>query len=214
MLRRGAFAPLRWLEMTAQSTSTVSRRLAGLVLAGGEGSRFGGPKAWARLPDGRSFLEACTATLRAAGADLVVATVPPGAADPTIDGLDAVPLPEPGLDMFASLRIGLRRLLLQSGWARVSVLPVDHPLVRPDAVVALVSQGGAGVVPRYRGKRGHPVVVDRRIAENIATGSLEGPTLRTVLVRVGAVDLEVDDPGTVANCNTPRALERALERSG
>ena len=110
---------------------------AGLILAGGEGSRFGGPKAWALLPDGRTFLEACTASLRAGGAGPVVATLPPGSNDPQIEGLVVVPLPQPGLDMFASLRIGLRRLIGEDGWTRVAMLPVDHPLVQSATVAAL-----------------------------------------------------------------------------
>ena len=61
--------------------------IAGLILAGGVGSRFGGPKAWAVLPDGRTFLDACVASLLGAGADPVVATLPPGSKDPEIDGL-------------------------------------------------------------------------------------------------------------------------------
>jgi CTP:molybdopterin cytidylyltransferase MocA len=185
-----------------------------LILAGGAGSRFGGPKAWALLPDGRTFVQACTASLRAAGADPVLATLPPGSNDPQIEGLVVIPLPEPGLDMFASLRIGLRRLVGEEGWNRVALLPVDHPLVRPRTVTVLAVSTPSAVIPSYRGKRGHPVVIDRATAEMIASDRLAGPTLREVLRGVGAVDLEVDDPGTVANCNTPGALETAWRSVG
>ena len=34
-----------------------------VILGGGEGKRWGGPKAWAPLPDGRSFLEACASPI-------------------------------------------------------------------------------------------------------------------------------------------------------
>jgi CTP:molybdopterin cytidylyltransferase MocA len=184
--------------------------LAGLILAGGVGSRFGGPKAWARLPDGRTFLEACCETLFAAGIAPVVATLPPASDDPEISGLIAVPLGEPGLDMFASIGVGLGRLVKELVWDRVALLPVDHPLVRPAAVAALAGCEAPAAIPSYRGKHGHPVVFDRTTAEHIVSGSLVGPTLREVLRAVGAVDVDVDDPGTVANCNTPDALRRAL----
>jgi CTP:molybdopterin cytidylyltransferase MocA len=187
-------------------------RLAGLILAGGEGKRFGGPKAWAELPDGRSFLGACAAALVDGGAAPVVATLPPGSPDPGVDGLDAVPLPEPDLDMFASAQVGLRRLLEHGNWDRVAVLPVDHPLVRPQTVAALAAGDGPAVIPSCAGKHGHPVVLDRSTAAAVAGGRLPGPTLREVLVEVGVGVLEVDDPGTVANCNTPDALRRALAR--
>jgi hypothetical protein len=44
----------------------------------------------------------------------------------------------------------------------------------------------------------------------IAEGLLDGPTLRDVLRAVDAVDIEVDDRGVVANCNTPEALQEAI----
>lgn len=185
--------------------------LAGLILAGGMGSRFGGPKAVALLPDGRTFLEACNATLHAAGAGPVLATLPPGFDNPEIDGLVAVTLRERGLDMFASLRIGLQRLVGEEGWNRVALLPVDHPLVRPATVAALAACGAPAAIPSYRGKHGHPVVIDRPTADGVVSGALPGPTLREVLREVGAADVEVDDPGAVANCNTREALERALQ---
>jgi CTP:molybdopterin cytidylyltransferase MocA len=184
--------------------------LAGLILAGGEGARFGGPKAWAPLPDGRTFLEACADSLFAAGAGRVEATLPPGSDDPRIEGLVAVPLPEPGLDMFASLRVGLERLVREGGWTRVALLPVDHPLVRPETIAALARSEAAAAIPSFGGKRGHPVVIDRATAEMIACGRVAGPTLRGVLGEIGAADVEVADPGAVANCNTPEALTRAL----
>ena len=184
--------------------------IAGLILAGGEGSRFGGPKAWALLPDGRTFLEACAATLRGGGAASVVATLPPGSNDPQIDGLNVVDLPEPGLDMFASLRIGLQRLVGEAGWTRVALLPVDHPLVQSATIAALASSGAPAAIPNHHGKHGHPVVVDRATAEMIASGGISGPTLREVVREIGAVEVEVNDPGATANCNTPDALARAL----
>jgi hypothetical protein len=35
--------------------------------------------------------------------------------------------------------------------------------------------------------------------------------MREVLKAVGAVDLDVDDPGVTANCNTPATLSAALK---
>lgn len=185
--------------------------LAGLILAGGEGRRFGGPKAWAGLPDGRTFLEACSATFLGAGAVRVVATLPPESPDPGMSGLLALPLPASGLDMFGSLRVGLEHLIQSEDWDRLAVLPVDHPLVRPETVRALAAERGRAVIPSCRGKHGHPIVVDRDVAASIVCGEYEGPTMREVLRAAGSVDLDVDDPGVTANCNTPAALSEALK---
>ena len=188
--------------------------VAGLILAGGAGERYGRPKAFAALPDGRSFLEACAELLAAGGAAPLLATLPPGSAERGSPPLDALVLPTPGLPMFESLRLGLARLLARPEWIAVVVLPVDHPIVAPATVAALASSGADAAVPSHGGKHGHPVLLSRRVAERVASGALAGPTLREVLHAVGARTVEVADAGVIANCNTPEALAAALVRRG
>ncbi len=189
---------------------TSPQPFAGLILAGGEGKRWGGPKAWATLPDGKTFLESCFGILREAGARPIVATLPPGADDPGIDGLMAVALPTAGLDMFASIKAGLDRVMDFSEWQKVALLPVDHPLVTADAVITLANTTAPAAIPSFGGKHGHPVCVTRSVVEKIVGAELTGPTLREVLRTVGAVDVPVGDIGVIANCNTPDALREAL----
>ncbi|HPW56558.1 MAG: NTP transferase domain-containing protein [Thermoanaerobaculaceae bacterium] len=188
-------------------------RLGGLILAGGRGERFGGPKAFAVLPDGRTFLAACAGAFAGAGARPVVATVPPDGSIPTDPGVVPVPLPGTGLDMFASLVVGLDRLLAEPAWQVAVILPVDHPLVLAATIAKLAAAldgRGAAARPVHGGKHGHPIAVARPVAERIVAGELSGPTLREVLRAVETVDVPVDDPGVVANCNTPERLTAAL----
>jgi len=184
---------------------------SGLILAGGEGRRWGGPKAWAELPDGRSFLRSCFDVLRAAGAKPIVATLPPGTDNPGPKGLAEVVLPSSGLDMFASLAAGLCHLVDTLDWSVVAILPVDHPLVSPRTVTALSEATTTAAIPSFNGKHGHPVCLARSVAESIVDETLTGPTLREILHLVGAVDVNVEDPGVITNCNTPEALTEALK---
>ncbi|MCU0291710.1 MAG: NTP transferase domain-containing protein [Thermoanaerobaculaceae bacterium] len=191
----------------------MAQASAGLILAGGRGERFGGPKAFASLPDGRTFLVACASALREAGARPLVATLPVDCPDPGVEGMLPLSLPEPGLDMFASLRLGLGLLLTAPDWDAVVVLPVDHPLVRSATVRVLVEAVGGdalAVRPGYRGKHGHPVGLARSVAVALVSGELPGPTLREVLHAVVVADVDVDDPGVTANCNTPERLAAVL----
>ena len=188
----------------------MASRVAGLILAGGAGVRFGGPKAFATLPDGRTFLAACAGALADGGASPIAATLPPGAEPRDRQGLTAVPLAAPDLPMFESIRAGLGVLLATPGWDTVVVLPVDHPLVHSDTVRALAAAGADAAIPSFRGKHGHPVALARDVAATIASGERPGPTLREVLHAVRTVVVAVDDPGTTANCNTPAALAAAL----
>jgi molybdenum cofactor cytidylyltransferase len=195
----------------AEPTSTP---FAGLILAGGEGRRWGGPKAWAQLPDGRTFLEACAEALAGGGAAPVAATLPPAPAGRTPKALEIVTLPEAGLDMFASLRQGLEALGRFESWRAVVVLPVDHPLVAPATVAALVSASAPVALPSFKGRHGHPLCLRRDLAEAVVDGRLPGPTLREVVKAAGWVDVAVEDPGVRANCNTPEALEAGLSSVG
>jgi len=115
--------------------------------------------------------------------------------------------------MFGSLKIGLHHLIQSEDWERLAVLPVDHPLVRSETVRKLVAAAGRAIIPSNRGKHGHPICIDREVASSIVCGDIDGPTMREVLRAVGSVDLEVDDPGVTANCNTPDALSAALNAS-
>lgn len=199
--------------MPTPSSGTVVRTpFAGLILAGGEGRRFGEPKAFARLPNGRTFLEACSEALRAAGASPLAATVPLRHAGHEVPGLRQIPLPDEGMDMLASLRWGLRHLISDRSWGAVVVLPVDHPLVGAEPIRQLVAASAAAAVPIYRGRRGHPVCLGREVAAGIAHERLAGSTLRAILGSVGTVEIAVDDPGVTANCNTPQALRDALSK--
>ncbi len=184
-------------------------RFSGLILGGGQGRRWGGPKAWAEVPDGRTFLESCVAMLAEAGAQPIVATLPPGASAP---GIEALALPEDGLDMFASLRLGLGRLLDFDGWELVVMNPVDHPLVTSATVRALVKNGRSAAIATVRGKHGHPICLARNLAERVVSDPNSGPTLRHVLREAGAIDVSVDDFGVISNCNTPEMMAEHLER--
>jgi molybdenum cofactor cytidylyltransferase len=191
----------------------VANQALGVILAGGRGERFGGPKAMALLPDGRTFLEACAAILAQAGVVSVVATLPPRAPVSVPTGVRAVVLPEEGLAMLDSLRIALALGLQEPGWNVAVIQPVDHPLVLPRTVQALVAAlptgGAAAALPGYRGKHGHPVAVTRDVCTGIESRRHPGPTLREVIHAVPCLDVPVEDAGIVANCNTPERLAEA-----
>ncbi|MCP4899319.1 MAG: NTP transferase domain-containing protein [bacterium] len=185
---------------------------AGLIMAGGQGRRWGGPKAWAQLPDGRTFLQACSSALVTAGVSPILATLPPGSSAPGIAELETLALPEDGLDMFASLRLGLERLLSLGDWQMVVMNPVDHPLVSSLTIQALISAEAPAAIATVHGKHGHPICIARSTAENVVSNPDSGPTLRHVLRRAGAIDVAVEDFGAISNCNTPEMLASHLTR--
>ena len=77
------------------------------------------------------------------------------------------------------------------------------------AVVAKFRERHAIVSPRYKGKRGHPVVMPLALRDEIAATA---PTanLHDVIHhhQNERVDLDVDDPGVVRDVDTPADLQR------
>ncbi len=88
------------------------------------------------------------------------------------------------------------------------------PYVRPEtvrAVVAKYRERAAIVSPRYRGKRGHPVVMPLALRDEIAAMAATA-NLHDVIHhhQDDRVDLDVDDAGVVRDVDTRADLERPV----
>jgi molybdenum cofactor cytidylyltransferase len=188
--------------------------VAALVLAAGASRRMGRPKAL--LPHGGSTFLGCVAgTACEAGLDPLVVVV--GAAAQSIAATHPELVPRlvindrPDLGQLHSLRLGLARL--GAGVEAAVVLPVDHPLVTSDTVRALVAafaaQGAPIVLPTYGGRRGHPTLFARAVFDELGRAPLvEGA--RAIVRRDPdrVCEVPVDDPGILANVDTPEAYGR------
>jgi len=113
---------------------------------------------------------------------------------------------DPASDMAGSVRAGLR----VTGTDVVLVFPADFPLVAPATIKELVSVPGSGIlIPRYRGKGGHPVLFPGKLLEEINTV----PTLMTLIARhrdkVRYVD--VPDRGILLDLDTPEDYRQMCE---
>lgn len=178
-----------------------------VVLAAGMGRRVGRPKASLRI-GAETFLARVVRTCAAAGCEPVVAVVPSAGPFDAAGAIEVVnPRPDDG--PLASVRLGLRALPP----APVVLFPVDHPLVLPATVAALAraasrSDGASFARPVSDGKRGHPIALSAAAALALASAPLDG-TLRDALSPFAAIDVEVSDPGVLANLNTLEDLRRA-----
>lgn len=138
----------------------MTARVAGILLAAGEGSRLGRPKALVEL-GGRTLAERGVALLRDGGADPVLVVT--GAVPVSVPGTRTVRNPDWATGMGSSLAAGLRALAATDVAAAVIAL-ADQPLVGAEAVRRLIAacQGGAGVaVAAYDGKPRNPVLIAR-----------------------------------------------------
>lgn len=129
---------------------------AGLVLAAGEGRRFGGPKAPFEL-DGERLVDRAVRVLREGGCDPVYVVL--GAWQGEVPGAIVVVNPDWPEGMGSSLRTGLATLTGPAGIDRVVITLVDLPGLTGVAVARLVTSPARIAQACFAGERGHPVVL-------------------------------------------------------
>jgi len=186
--------------------------VAGVLLAAGAGTRFGGPKALARDASGTPWLVSRVAALRGGGCDpvLVVLGAEAGAARALLpDGAEPVVADDWAQGMSASLRAGLRAAAaLERPPVAALVALLDVPGLTPAAVARLVQRAaGPRALARaaYAGRAGHPVLLGRShwsAAAAAATGDRgAGPYLK----RAGAELVECSDVADGDDVDSPDA---------
>lgn len=119
------------------------------------------------------------------------------------------PAPEQG--MLSSLQWGLRAVPADCG--AVLFTPVDHPAVRAETVRALAAVSAPVAIPVFEGRRGHPVLIARSVADEILALPIEArasDVIRRHLDR--AIMVEVNDRGVVEDIDDPAAYGRLLSR--
>jgi len=192
--------------------------IAGLILAAGESSRMGTPKA-TLLYRGRTFLELIVQTLRAGGLERIAVVLGHQAEEiqrkVKVEPARVVINPDYRSGQTSSLQAGLRSLLADDLEAVVLGL-VDHPAIIAETVsriVATFRQGGAPVViPTYHGRRGHPVLIGRELFEELLR--LNGDAgANTVVRRYRPVTqfVEVEDEGILIDVDDPEIYRRLTQ---
>ena len=195
--------------------------LTGVILAAGDSTRMGSPKATILDDAGVPFVVRIARTLFDAGLPEVVVIT--GRDHETAAGAVGsvtwkvaprlVRNPDPSRGQLSSLWTALDAC---SGRADAIVMTlVDIPLLARDTVETVVAtwlRTGAPIVrPEYGGRRGHPVVFDRAIFDELRRAPLDGGA-RTVLAAhyQEIVTVAVPDPGCVVDLDTPDEYRRAM----
>ncbi len=117
--------------------------------------------------------------------------------------------------MFSSLQAGVRRLA--PSCEAFFVLPADHPFVRPETVLSLMSafRSGKGKIcrPSYQKRWGHPPLIPAALVPAILSFDKPGG-LRGLLSRYEGqtATVECDDPGILTDMDTREDFARAKEQ--
>lgn len=177
--------------------------VAGLVLAAGEGRRFGGPKAPVII-EGERLVDRAVRVLREGGCDVVFVVL--GAWQGDVTEALCVPNSEWPEGMGSSLRAGLAAIATEEDIDRVVVTLVDLPGLSGEAVARLVSSPARIVQAAYDGERGHPVMIGREHWSGVIEVARGDRGARDYLrARAGEVALvEVGDVASGEDLDVPR----------
>ena len=191
------------------------RVLSAVILAAGDSSRMGAPKAALVTPDsGDSFIARIVGTLRAADVeDLVIVTGRHH--DAVIDALTRdrvmhspriVRNPDPSRGQLSSLLVGMDAVVTARTEALMMTL-VDVPLVRVSTVIAVIDEWRRSRAPIVRpaigDRHGHPVIFDRVVFDEIRRAPQDAGAKSVVRAHEHEiVNVPVDDEGCLRDVDT------------
>jgi molybdenum cofactor cytidylyltransferase len=201
--------------------------IPGIILAAGLSKRMGTPKALLSAGagrDGPTFVRLLAHTLLDGGVTdvLVVGRLDDEALQREVDSLGAsvrfVPNDRADTGQLSSVVAGLNAAD-RPGVRGILVTPVDAPFVRSSTIRALIATTSAAhppvVRPAYHGRHGHPVIFSRAVFDELRRAD---PSIGAKAVvhahTADVVNLEVDDPGVLADIDTPEDYERIIKDFG
>ncbi len=192
--------------------------LPAVILAAGDSTRMGFPKALLLTPAGRLFVASIADTFAAAGiTDIVVVTGRDH--DRIADALahERLPVsprvvrnPDPSRGQLSSLLLGIESVPANAPAAVVTL--VDVPLVTAETVRLVISEWQRTNAPIVRpaiGERhGHPVVFDRCLFNELRNAPLDAGAKAVVRAHADdIVNVAVTDAGCLIDVDTPRDYE-------
>ncbi len=167
---------------------------------------------------GRPAVRSCAETILEADIqDVVVVTGANGQeTESALEGLSVriARNPDAGSDMAQSVRAGLRSIGPSVRFVLICL--ADHPLVPSVTIRTILEESAQNpvkiVIPRYRGRRGHPTLFPRSIIKEI----FDGKNLRDIVNGHAAhvLSVDVDDEGVVLDMDTEEDYNELRRRSG
>jgi molybdenum cofactor cytidylyltransferase len=189
--------------------------IVAVVLSGGESRRMGRPKALLPIGD-VSFLERIVKSLQAAQVEKIVVVLGHNAADlaPKIAHLDVtiVVNPDYAQGQLSSLAAAIRALAGEK-IDGILVHLVDHPFLNPDLVKRMIEEFFGSkkliVAPKYKGRRGHPVIFSSRLFGELLAAPLDQGAKSVVHAHAAEIlEIETDDEAITFDIDTPEDYRR------
>ena len=193
--------------------------IAAVVLSAGESSRMGRPKALLPI-EGETFIGRIVASLKQTqvgriivvlghNSDQLAAAIRPLRVEILIN-------PNYQLGQLSSLQVAVRSLLPDADCDGMLVHLVDHPYIDASLVDRMIQQFYESkkdiVVPRCRGKRGHPVLFSRRLFGELLDAPMDQGAKAVVNAHGDAtLEMETDEEGITLDIDTPELYRQHVK---
>ena len=198
--------------------------LAAIILAAGDSTRMGRPKALLPDSDGRPFVARLVRTFAAAGLhDIVVVTGSLHAAIAEAVAADQPPVapnlvnnPQPALGQVSSLWMDLDAAA-KLGVEGMLMTLVDIPLVRASTIQKVIDEWTRSRAPIVRpavgDRHGHPVLFDRSLFDALRHAPITEGVRAVVHANADRiVNVEVDDEGCLLDVDTPADYKALIQK--
>lgn len=184
---------------------------AALILAAGESRRMGTPKPLLEY-HGETFLDRLIGLLGARCSPVIV-VLGAGA-----DGIRAgvkrqatfVVNADYAAGQTSSMQCGLHAVPVDATGVLFTL--ADHPAVTAETIDAVLATAPAPLgVPRYQGKRGHPIRFSQRLLAEFLALPVDGAARDVVRAHAHETAfVDLDDPGIVADVDDPEAYRKLV----
>lgn len=193
--------------------------IAAVVLSAGESSRMGRPKALLPI-EGETFIGRIVTALKRTQVGKIVVVLGHNAEELAAAirplAVEILVNPDYKLGQLSSLQVAARHLQNDADCDGMLLHLVDHPYIDAALVDRMIQRFHETpkdiVVPRWRGKRGHPVLFSRRLFAELLAAPLDQGAKAVVNAHANeTLEIETDEEGIALDIDTPELYRQHVK---
>jgi len=195
--------------------------IVAVVLSAGESSRMGRPKALLPI-DGQTFIERIVAAVKQAKVGKIIVILGHNARE-LQSKISHLPVEilintDYKLGQLSSLQLAVRNLQPDLDCDGMLVHLVDHPYLAPALVEEMIRRFYETkkriIVPKFHGKRGHPVIFSNALFDEILSAPMEEGAKAVVNAhRAETLEIETEEEGIAVDIDTPELYQQHVRRA-
>jgi len=178
-----------------------------IILAAGESSRMGSSKSFLKYNEHELFIQHIISEYYNFGCNSIIVVTNAMDAKWFIDNSNILPKNlfilinhHPEWHRFYSLKLAAKEAIKND---YVFVHNVDNPFVNVNVLIELMAnrQDTDYIIPTYKGKGGHPILISQKVIQDIASEKEDQLHLKDFLNKFTKKRVEVDDDNILVNIN-------------